>query len=82
VPEAGEVEVVMVQAGRPMLAVVAPRRFETGTHLLEPTYDFDDQPTRARLLAGPPAAVRRVAAGGAPEPGVALVSLHGAGAAP
>jgi hypothetical protein len=58
-----ELEAVIIDHAGLVTPVTAAQRFAAGTHVLEPTFTFDSQPTVARLLVGPPAAIRRVLAG-------------------
>lgn len=62
-----------------MTSVVTSRRFEAGTHLLEPAFAFDDEPGTTRLLVGKPAEVERAAATGRPSGAVTVVRLISAG---
>jgi len=54
------------------------RRFEPGTHYLDPALAFDDAATTARLLVGPAGSVRRALTGAA-APGVVVVPVHSQG---
>lgn len=58
-----ELEAVIIDHAGVITPVIAAQRFAAGTHVLEPTFTFDSQPTVARLLVGPPAALRRTLAG-------------------
>jgi hypothetical protein len=82
VAAATDLEVVLLEPGAAPQKLSPARRFEPGSHILEPTFTFDRKPTRARLLAGPPAAVERAVTSGAPEPGVAAVAIASAGESP
>ena len=69
--------IVVDDRGR-VVTLAEGRRFAAGTHYLEPALTFDDLPTTARVLIGPPAGVRRAREEGA-APGVAVVDLRSQG---
>jgi len=75
-----ELEVVLLEEDGTLTPLSPPRRFEAGTHLLQPAFSFDARPTRARLLVGPPAGVARVRAG-QPAPEVVMLPVRAAGGA-
>jgi hypothetical protein len=69
--------VVVDDRGR--VVVLAQRRqLAAGTHYLESALSFDDQPTNARLIVGPAAAVHRAISEGA-APGVVVVTVRSGG---
>ena len=63
VPEATELEAVLVEDGGVRTSLGPRRAFAAGSHLLEPTFTFDARPLAARLLVGAPEAVARVLVG-------------------
>jgi hypothetical protein len=74
-------DVMLVDEGGRVVVLSDGRRFEPGTHYLEPAMTFDDRPTKARLLVGPAGTVRR-AVSGPPEPGVVVIPIRGDGSRP
>jgi hypothetical protein len=70
-------EAVIVDETGSVTPVLPPQRLGAGTHLLEPTFAFDQRTTTARLLVGAPAALRRALAGQT-EAEVVALSLRSA----
>jgi hypothetical protein len=81
VPEATVLEAVIVEDGGARMSLGARRVFAAGSHLLEPTFTFDDRPLAARLLVGPPDAIARALAG-PPDGRVRSVRVRVGGPAP
>jgi len=81
VPEATVLEAVMLEDGGAHTSLGARRVFSAGSHLLEPTFTFDDRPLAARLLVGPPDAIARALAG-QPDGRVGSVRVRVGGPAP
>jgi hypothetical protein len=63
VPQATELEAVLLEDDGTRTSLAPRRAFTAGSHLLEATFTFDARPLSARLLVGPPEAVARVPAG-------------------
>jgi len=63
VPQATELEAVILDDKGARTSLGPRRVFAAGTHLLEPTFTFDSRPFAARLLVGPPDGVAHTLAG-------------------
>lgn len=63
VPQATELEAVILDDDGVRTSLGPRRVFAAGTHLLEPAFTFDSRPFAARLLLGPPDGVAQVLAG-------------------
>jgi hypothetical protein len=71
-------EAVVVDEQHRVTILAEPTPFAAGTHYLRAALTFDDTPTVARLLVGPPDGVGR-ALDGHVEPGVAVLPVRSAG---
>jgi len=81
VARATQLDTVLVEDSGARTSLGPRQRFVAGTHLLEPTFIFDDRPFSARVVVGPPEGIARVLAG-QPDARVGSLRIRVAGRGP